>query len=129
VLTVDSTVLVRLVTNDEPKEAKRAAALFSGNKIYLPLTVLLETEWVLRYAYRLAPEVIAKSLRGVLGLTNVTVSNPLELNRALHLYEQGLDFAEALNVTTANGATTLKTLDSGLVKRARSAGISGVTLL
>ena len=128
-LTVDSTVLVRLVTNDAPKETKRAAALFASRKIYLPLTVLLETEWVLRYAYRLKPAAIAKSMRGLLGLANVTVSNPLELSRALHLYEQGLDFADALHLVTANGATCLKTLDPALVDRARSAGVRGVTLL
>ena len=112
-LTVDTTVVVRLITNDSPREARRAAALFASKKIFLPETVLLETAWVLRHAYGLEPDAIATSLRRLLGLANVTVADPLQMNRALQLYEQGLDFADALQ----------------LARRARAAGVRGVSLL
>ena len=36
-LTVDTTVVVRLVTDDDPKQTKRAAALFSTRKVAIPL--------------------------------------------------------------------------------------------
>jgi predicted nucleic-acid-binding protein len=128
VLTVDTTVVVRLITNDSPRDTKRAAALFSSNKIYLSSTVLLETEWVLRYAYRLKPDAISKSFRGLLGLASVSVADPPHINRALLLYERGLDFADALHLAGANGSG-LKTLDRELVEKARTAGVRGVTLL
>jgi predicted nucleic-acid-binding protein len=129
VLTVDTTVVVRLITNDSPREARRAATLFASKKIFLPATVLLETEWVLRYAYALDPPTIATSLRRLLGLPNVTVADPLHLNRALQLYEEGLDFADALQLAGGNGATEMRTLDPQLVKRARAAGVRGVSML
>ena len=128
-LTVDTTVVVRLITNDSPRETRRAAALFASKRIFLPATVLLEAVWVLRYAYGLEPEAIAMSLRRLLGLANVTVADPPQMNRALQLYEQGLDFADALQLAGGNGATDMRTLDPQLVKRARAAGVRGVSLL
>lgn len=127
-LTVDATVVVRLVTNDDPKQAKRAAALFSAREIAVPLTVVMETEWVLRHAYKLKPPAIARSLRGLLGLPNVSVPQPLDVQRALQLYEQGLDFADALHLATANGTQGFKTFDERLCQRAHEAGLQGVSL-
>jgi predicted nucleic-acid-binding protein len=129
VLTVDTTVVVRLVTNDDPRQAKRAAALFSAHAIGIPLTVVMETEWVLRHAYKLGPHAIARSLRGLLGLPNVTVAQPLEVQRALQLYEQGLDFADALHLAAANGTQGFKTFDERLCECARAAGLRGISLV
>ena len=42
-LAVDTNVLVRLVTNDEPEQAKSAAAVFRSGGITIAKTVLLET--------------------------------------------------------------------------------------
>lgn len=48
-LAVDTDLVVRLLTNDEPAQAKRAAAAFAANEIYIAKSVLLETEWMLRF--------------------------------------------------------------------------------
>lgn len=127
-LTVDTTVVVRLVTNDDPRQAKRAASLFSSREVCVPLTVLLETEWVLRHAYKLEPAAISRSLRGLLGLPNVSVTQPLDVQRALNLYDQGIDFADALHLATANGAEGYRTFDEQLVERAQKVGLRGVSL-
>ncbi len=128
-LAVDTNVVVRLVTNDDAKQAERAAALFSSTGIYLPLTVLLETEWVLRYSYGLEPDAILRSLRGVLGLPNVTVAYPPDVHRALVLFEKGMDFADALHLATSSLAMGFKTFDAKLIRRAQAAGITEVTKL
>lgn len=128
-LTVDATVVVRLVTNDDPKQARRAAALFSARAVNIPLTVVMETESVLRHAYRLKPEAIARSLRRLLGLRNVTVAQPLELQRALRLYELGLDFADALHLAMTDGTQGFKTFDEHLCERAHKAGLRNVSLV
>lgn len=128
-LTVDTTVVVRLVTNDDPKQAKRAAALFSTRNIAIPLTVLMETEWVLRHAYKVKPQAIVRSLRGLLGLPNVSIAQPLEVQRALQLYEQGMEFSDALHLAAANGTQGFKTFDERLCERARKAGLRGVSLV
>ena len=54
-IAVDTNVLVRLLTGDDPAQTRRAADLFAQESILIPKTVLLETEWVLRYRYELAP--------------------------------------------------------------------------
>jgi predicted nucleic-acid-binding protein len=40
---------VRLLVRDDDVQAGRAAALFEQNEIFVCKTVLLETEWVLRF--------------------------------------------------------------------------------
>ena len=126
---VDTNVVVRLVTNDDVRQAKRAAALFASSEIYLPLTVLLETEWVLRYSYGLAPDAILRALRGVVGLPGVTVRDSAEVHRALELFEKGMDFADALHVSTSDRAGGFATFDAKLLMRAKAAGVTGVIAL
>jgi predicted nucleic-acid-binding protein len=52
-LAVDTNVLVRLLTGDEPKQAAAARALFAAEPIWIAKTVFLETGWVLRRPVRL----------------------------------------------------------------------------
>ena len=57
-IAIDTNILVRLVTRDDDAQAKRAAALFEREAIYVGKTVLLETEWVLHFSYELSRPVI-----------------------------------------------------------------------
>jgi hypothetical protein len=50
---VDADLLVRILTDDDPIQARRTAKVLQCNDIYIAKTVLLETEWVLRYAYEI----------------------------------------------------------------------------
>ncbi len=50
-ISVDTNLLVRILTNDDPIQARRAVRILRSDDIYIPKTVLLETEWVLRHAY------------------------------------------------------------------------------
>ncbi len=74
-LAVDTNVIVRVVTNDDPEQSPRAIALFEREKILLTKTVLLETEWVLRFTYKLSREATASALRNVVGLQQAEVEN------------------------------------------------------
>lgn len=115
---VDTNVLVRLVTSDQPAQAARAAAVFRSGPILIPKSVLLETEWVLRYSYHLQTPAILRALRGVLGLENVSAEDPATAATALRLLEQGLDFADALHVASSAHADRFVTFDGLLVKGA-----------
>ncbi|MCJ7797317.1 MAG: PIN domain-containing protein, partial [Thermoleophilia bacterium] len=66
-IAVDTTVLVRLLVRDDDVQAGRAAALFEQNEIFVCKTVLLETEWVLRFSYGLDGATILAALKGVVG--------------------------------------------------------------
>jgi predicted nucleic-acid-binding protein len=40
-----------LLTKDDGLQLRKALALFESNDVFIADTVLLESEWVLRYAY------------------------------------------------------------------------------
>lgn len=61
-IAIDTNVLVRLLVRDDDVQARRAVALFEQNEIYVCKTVLLETEWVLRFGYELDGAAILDAL-------------------------------------------------------------------
>ncbi|MVF22890.1 type II toxin-antitoxin system VapC family toxin [Methylocaldum sp. BRCS4] len=123
-LAVDTNVIVRLLVNDDPGQTARAIAVFESEPIFLPKTVVLEAECVLRYCYGLECKAIAKSIRAVAGLPNVTLENQTEVADALAWFEQGLDFADTLHLASSALAERFGTFDEKLVKRAQ--GLSEV---
>ena len=123
---VDANVLVRLLTQDHPVQAARAVAIFRSGPVFIATSVLLETEWVLRYSYELGSDAILRALRGVLGLPNVSVENAAAAVTGLALFEQGLDFADALHVASSTPAERFVTFDARLVKRSR--GLTAVAV-
>ena len=68
VLAVDTNVVVRFLTGDEPAQAGRARALFEHEAVLLLKTVLLETEWVLRRLYQFDSKRIADAFRALIAL-------------------------------------------------------------
>ena len=125
-IAVDTNVLVRLLTNDDPSEAKRALRVMESDDILIPKTVLLETEWVLRHGYSIAREVTAQAFQNLLGLPNVKTEDPRAVSQALGWYEEGLDFADALHLASSAKADRFATFDKDFVKKASELGSIGV---
>ena len=122
-IAVDTNILVRYVTNDDPRQAKRALALLgSKDKIFVAKTVLLETAWVLRAVYDLPDASVERALLQVLGLPNVVVEDPGEVAQALGYYRAGMDFADALHLASSCDAEIFFTFDSAFVKRGQACG-------
>lgn len=119
-LAIDTNLLVRIVANDDPEQVKRATGLFEVEQIFIPKTVWLETEWVLRYAYKLDSGTIVRALRAVAGLPNVTLENPVELALALDWFERGLGFADALHLADSQRAGRFATFDTKFARRAET---------
>lgn len=117
-IAVDTNILVRIVTNDTPAQAKRAAALLAKEHVFIPKTVILEMEWVLRYAYRLEKSSILKAFQGILGLSNVEADDAPNVSQALNWYESGLDFADALHLASSSDSDKFVTFDDKLRKKA-----------
>ena len=118
---VDTNVLVRLLTGDDAAQTRYAVALFETERIFIAKTVLLETEWVLRYSYELKPAVILSALRKTVGLAQVTVEDVPAVEQAFTLYDAGMDFADALHLASSRAAETFATFDVRVKKRAGSA--------
>jgi predicted nucleic-acid-binding protein len=125
-LAVDTNVIVRIVTNDDPEQARQAIALFEREQIFIPKTVLLEVEWVLRFSYEQPRNVIASTFRSVLGLDAVRVEDPTAVADALEWYERGLDFADALHLASSGAAECFATFDRKMAQRATPLGTTPV---
>ena len=121
-IAVDTNLLVRLLTNDDPVEAKRALRVMESDDILTPKTVLLETEWVLRHGYGLSREIIAQSFQKLLGIPNVKTEDQQTVNQALRWYQEGLDFADALHLASSAKADRFATFDRDFVKKASKLG-------
>jgi predicted nucleic-acid-binding protein len=119
VVAVDTNVLVRLLTSDHAAQVARAAAVFRAAPVFVPKTVMLETEWVLRYSYELTTAAIARSFLSLLGLPTVTVEDAPAVHLAIRMLERGIDFADALHLASSANAERFVTFDAKLVKRAR----------
>jgi len=104
-IAVDTNILVRYLTNDDPQQARISANLLnSKEQIWLPKTVLLETEWVLRAVYGLKTDKILQGLLHILGLPNTIPEQAEEINFALEYYKQGMDFADALHLASSQSS-------------------------
>lgn len=118
-IAVDTNVIVRLLTKDDEAQYKAAHKLFSEEDIYIADTVILETEWVLRYAYDFEPEQICTAFRKLFGLRNVRLSNAQLVSQAINWHESGLDFADAFHLALSQKNRSLKTFDDKFINRAK----------
>ena len=81
---LDTNVLVRIITNDDRAQAARAATfLREQERVFIPKTVLLELEWVLRSAYRIGPIAIVSALRDLLTVFNVEIEDEAAVTQAI----------------------------------------------
>ena len=117
-IALDTNVVVRLLVDDHPEQTSRARRLIEAGPVLVLPTVLLESEWVLRGAYRLAPAVIAESFRKLLGVPGVMAESADAVAQAIDWYMRGLDFADALHLALARDAEALATFDAKLARRA-----------
>ncbi len=119
-IALDTNVLVRLVTGDDAAQAKRVAArLDSGDAFFVPLSVALELEWVLRGAYRIDSERIAATIESLMSIRNLRFADEQTLSRALERYRGGLDFADALHLEASSSCSAMLSFDSRFRNRVR----------
>jgi predicted nucleic-acid-binding protein len=123
---VDTNILVRFLTADDPKQAKTARRVMETGDIFIGVTVILETEWVLRAGYGFTPNVIAAGLRGIGGLPGITIEEPAVVAQALDWMIEGMDFADALHLTRSSHCNAFVTFDKKLAARAK--GKAGIIL-
>ncbi len=115
---VDTNVVIRLLTLDDENQAARAKRLFATHKIFLPKTVLLETEWVLRRLYHFPHGAVITALRGLAALENLQSEDPDAARVALDWADQGIDFADAIHLASSLSAERFATFHKRLKNRA-----------
>ena len=122
----DTNVLVRLLTGDDPKQAAAARAVFAAGPIWIAKTVLLETAWVLRSIYGFEEGKVGEALTKLLGLKNVHAEDEASVAAALALTRQGMEFGDALHMSSRPPGAAFVTFDRALARRANRARLRGV---
>lgn len=126
---VDTNVLVRLLTDDDEAQTRIAKRVIAAGDTFISSTVLLETEWVLRGAYRYAPEEVNLALSALGGLPGVTIEAPNVVAQALGWHREGMDFADAIHLASASRCELFVTFDRKLAKRAKALAALTVEVL
>jgi predicted nucleic-acid-binding protein len=126
-IAVDTNVIVRLLTKDDDIQYAQSLALFQENTIFISDTVILETEWVLRFSYAFQPSDVYQSLSQLLGLPNVQVTEANRLALALQLHTSGLGFSDAFHLACCQHCSALYTFDKQFARL--SQGLTALQIL
>jgi predicted nucleic-acid-binding protein len=128
-LAIDTNLLIRYLTGDDPGQSAKARRLIDTNDIFVCVTVLLEAEWVLRSVYGFNAADIVKSLRAFAGLARVTLEDSGLVAKALDWTMHGMDFADALHLAKAGGCEAFVSFDRRIAELANSIGDVKVRVL
>jgi len=115
---LDTNVLVRAFVQDDAAQGARVQTCLEAQPAYVPVTVVLELEWVLRSRYGYSPKAIADVMEKLAILENTVVGEQAAVVEAAGKLRQGWDFADALHHALAAGCEDFATFDTGLAKRA-----------
>ncbi|WP_127996736.1 PIN domain-containing protein [Piscinibacter defluvii] len=128
---LDTNVLVRYIVQDDAAQLAAAKRLISrcvaeGATLFVPLTVVLELEWVLRSSFEFGKDDVLMTLSSLFSAAELTFESERALEVALQLFRKAsADFADCLHVALAThaGEPPLWTFDKDAAK------VSGAQLL
>ena len=123
-ITVDTNVLIRLLTTDDIIQQQQAVALLDGaDGVVVPTIIFCETVWVLRRLYRQSNQEIAAKLEGFLQHPKLLYKTD-EVEAGFALMRQGGDFADGVNEYAGRqmGAEVFATFDKKAAKLLKAQG-------
>ena len=102
---VDTNVLVRLVTRDDPKQVATAEA-FVAPGAWVPQLALAEATWVLASVYDRSAEAIARAVEMLLQHEHLTVQDPEVVAAAVAQFRRkpAVGFSDCLMVEVSRKA-------------------------
>ena len=121
---LDANVLVRYVVKDDSGQLAAAKRLIDrcvgeGLSLFVPVTVTLELEWVLRAGFGYVKDDVLQVLSNLYSAAELTFESERALEVALQLYREGTaDFADCLHIalTTEAGEQPLWTFDKSAAR-------------
>ena len=121
---LDTNVLVRYVVQDDSGQLAAAKRLIGrcvaeGQSLFIPVTVTLELEWVLRASFGYEKDDVLQALSNLFSAAELTFESERALEVALQLYrESSADFADCLHIALASeaGEQPLWTFDQAAAK-------------
>lgn len=118
-ISVDTNIVVRLLTKDDLEQFQRSLKLFQEKDNFICDTVILETEWVLRFAYKFSPQEINQAFTKLFGLPNVYLSNANAISQVIDWHKAGLDFADAFHLAQSQHCSQFYTFDQKFLRKAK----------
>jgi predicted nucleic-acid-binding protein len=121
---LDTNVLVRYLVQDDEIQSAAARRLIrkcvvDERTLYVPVTVTLELEWVLRTSFELAKDDVMEVLSSLFSAAELSFESEHALEVALQSYRNGTaDFADCLHIALAAqaGESPLWTFDKRAAK-------------
>ena len=116
-IALDTNILARFYVRDaaDSESARQHAqvvkALSQRERFFVPKSVLLEFEWVLRGFYEQSREDILRVFDHLLAMPMVRIEDESVVTNAINAYRAGLDFADALHHASAHACERFLTLD------------------
>ena len=101
-LGIDTNVLVRYLTQDDPKQSERADAFINTavarhERCFVSPVALCELTWVLRYAYKISKADVVMTIERLLNTRQLELGDRDHVQQALGAYRSGrADFADYL---------------------------------
>ena len=126
---VDTSVLVRFLTANDAAQSAAAERLLTSGGVFIAKSVLLEAEWVLRSAYGRPRRELALVFQSIADAGEVVIEDEPSVRRAIAWFAAGLDFADALHLSSRREGVEFLTFDKGLVSASRRVGAAGVRKL
>ena len=127
---VDTNVLARYYLADHPSQTRVATDILSAGDVFVPKTVVLELEWVLRSVAEQPRAKVLECLTHLVGLPGVTIENQDEVETALQHCRSGIDFADALHWAASRACSEVLTFDDRrYIRRAEKIGLKPPVVL
>lgn len=128
-IAIDTNLLLRLVLDDDPVQQARVNTLFkTGKLITAPATVMLELVWVLQSRGFSAANIV-HGLTALLDVPNFKPEHELAIREALHSYQSGMDFADALHLALSASHEKFMTFDKAFARQAKKLGLQPAVTL
>ena len=129
---LDTNVLARYFVEeagaDAATQSQREAArqlMESGQDLFLPKSVALELEWVLRGYYGFPVEQVLQVFDHLLAHPGFTAEDRPALEQAVAGVRNGLDFADALHHASCRSCEAMASFDDrGFVRRSRQLNLA-----
>jgi predicted nucleic-acid-binding protein len=116
---VDTNVLVRLITRDDPRQSA-AAESYLEKGAWVSVLVLAEATWALATVYELTSKELAKAIEMLLNHRDLVLQDAETVAEALELFraKPGIGFSDCLILESARkaGHLPLGTFDRSLAK-------------
>lgn len=110
---IDTNILVRHIVKDDERQSAIVSKAFEQHirrdeSLWVPVTVMLELEWVLRSKYKFSKTDVTRAMSALLDSFELEFESEGAVEQALANYEDGnADYAEYLHLALARKGKAL----------------------